>query len=165
MIHTGAQETIPKSRIKRENTLGSEPQVLVFCCEYCARSAAVLAGVRRMQYSPGVRIIPVPCTGKIEMEHILEAFDKGVDGVLVVGCLEGGCHHVDGNLRAGKRVERIRELLDEIGLAGERLRMVCLADSMARDFVRNIEDITQVVRRLGANPLRELVREESAGTL
>ncbi len=60
---------------------------------------------------PNVRIIHAPCTGKIEMEHILDAFHKGIDGVLVAGCLEGGCHFLEGNLRARKRTDRIREML------------------------------------------------------
>ena len=72
------------------------------------------------------------------MEHILEAFEKGVDGVLLVGCLEGGCHFVEGNLRARKRADRIGELLDEIGLGSGRLQMVNLSDSMASEFVQDI---------------------------
>ena len=94
------------------------PRIIAFCCNYCAFAAADLAGSRRMQYPAGVRIIHTPCTGKLEMEHILDAFEKGVDGVLVVGCLEGGCHFVEGNLRARKRIDRIRSILDEIGIGG-----------------------------------------------
>ena len=80
-----------------------------------------------MQYPANVRIIHAPCTGKIEMEHILDAFEKGIDGILVAGCLEGGCHFLEGNLRARKRTDRIREMLDEIGVGGERLKMVNLS--------------------------------------
>ena len=98
-----------------------EPEIIAFCCNYCAYAAADLAGSKRMQYPPNVRIIHTPCTGKIEMEHILAAFEKGIDGVLVAGCLEGGCHFQEGNLRARKRTDRIREMLDEIGVGGERL--------------------------------------------
>ena len=69
-----------------------EPRIIAFCCNYCAYAAADLAGSKRMQYPANVRIVHSPCTGKIEMEHILEAFEKGIDGILVAGCLEGGCH-------------------------------------------------------------------------
>ena len=95
-------------------TLGTdwEPEIIAFCCNYCAYAAADLAGSKRMQYPANVRIIHTPCTGKIEMEHILEAFVKGIDGILVAGCLEGGCHFLEGNLRARKRTDRIREMLD-----------------------------------------------------
>ena len=145
--------------------LSWDPQIIAFCCNYCAFSAAALAGSKRMQYPVGVRIISVPCTGKLEMEHILEAFEKGVDGVLVVGCLEGGCHFLEGNLRARKRTDRIREVLDEIGLGGERLQMVNLSDSMASAFVQHIQEIMQQIRTLGPNPLGQPEKKESAGRL
>lgn len=142
-----------------------DPQIIAFCCNYCAFSAAALAGAKRLQYPAGVRIISVPCTGKLEMEHILEAFEKGADGVLVVGCLEGGCHYVEGNLRARKRTDRIREVLEEIGLGSVRLKMVNLSDSMASLFVQQIQDIIQAVRELGPNPLGHSEKKESAGKL
>jgi F420-non-reducing hydrogenase iron-sulfur subunit len=133
---------------------GWEPEIVAFCCSYCAHSAAALAGSKRMQYPAGVRIISTPCTGKLEMEHILEAFEKGIDGILIVGCLEGGCHFVEGNLRARKRADRIRSILDEIGLGGERLRMVNLSDSMASAFVQHLREIMETIRTLGPNPLK-----------
>jgi coenzyme F420-reducing hydrogenase delta subunit len=110
-----------------------------------------------MQYPVNVRIIHSPCTGKIEMEHILAAFEKGIDGILVAGCLEGGCHFLEGNLRARKRTDRIREILDEIGVGGERLKMVNLSAAMAPTFVQRVEEIVAEVRALGPNPLRESV--------
>jgi len=141
-----------------------EPEILAFCCEYCAHSAAALAGSKRIQYPTGVRIIPAPCTGKIEMEHILEAFEKGVDGILVVGCLEGGCHFLEGNLRARRRTERVREVLDEIGLGERRLKMVNLSDSMASEFVREMHEMLNTARALGPNPLKSK-QNESAGNI
>lgn len=140
-----------------------EPEIVAFCCSYCAYSAAALAGSMRMQYSSGVRIISTPCTGKLEMEHILEAFEKGVDGILIVGCLEGGCHFVEGNLRARKRTDRICSILEEIGLGSGRLRMVNLSDSMALAFVQHIQEITETIKALGPNPLRTPEQKESAG--
>jgi len=142
-----------------------QPEIIAFCCGYCAYSAAALAGSERLQYPPGVRIIQTPCTGKLEMEHILEAFEKGVDGILVVGCLEGGCHFVEGNLRARKRTDRLRSILDEIGLGSERLRMVNLSDAMAAAFVQHIQETVQTVRALGPNPIKMPRQKESAGEL
>ena len=143
-----------------------EPDIVAFCCSYCASSAAALAGSKRLEYPACVRIIQTPCTGKIEMEHILESFEKGIDGVLVVGCLEGGCHFVEGNLRARKRTERVRSLLDEIGIRSERLRMVNLSDSMAAGFVQSMQEIVEAVKGLGPNPLKASERrQESAGKL
>jgi F420-non-reducing hydrogenase iron-sulfur subunit len=131
-----------------------QPNILAFCCNFCAYAAADLAGSRRMQYPPNVRIVHVPCTGKLEMEHVLEAFEKGVDGVLVAGCLEGGCHFLEGNLRAKRRIGHVRSLLDEIGVGGERLRMVNLSAAMAPTFVNHVNEIVETVSRLGPNPLK-----------
>jgi coenzyme F420-reducing hydrogenase delta subunit len=135
---------------------GWEPQIIAFCCNYCAYAAADLAGARRMQYPPNVRIVHSPCTGKIEMEHILAAFEKGVDGVLVAGCLEGGCHFLEGNLRAKRRIEHIREILDQIGVGAARLKMVNLSAAMAPTFVESVREIVKTVAALGPNPLKSL---------
>jgi coenzyme F420-reducing hydrogenase delta subunit len=132
----------------------SDCKIIAFCCNYCAYTAADLAGARRMQYPPNVRIVHVPCTGKLEMEHVLAAFERGIDGVLVAGCLEGGCHFIEGNLRAKRRLEAIRETLDEIGLGRERLRMVNLSASMAPTFVQRVQEMIDTVTRMGPSPLR-----------
>jgi F420-non-reducing hydrogenase iron-sulfur subunit len=140
-----------------------EPEIIAFCCNYCAYAAADLAGSKRIQYPANVRIIHAPCTGKIEMEHILEAFEKGIDGILVAGCLEGGCHFMEGNLRARKRTDRIRSILDEIGVGGERLKMVNLSAAMAPLFVQRVQEIVAAVKALGPNPLKASEQKESAG--
>lgn len=135
-----------------------EPEILAFFCNYCAYAAADLAGSRRMQYPPNIRVIHVPCTGKVEMEMLLSAFERGIDGVLIAGCLEGGCHFIEGNLRAKKRAEHIRQLLDELGVGGERLRMVNLSAAMAPTLVQRVNEIVETVRKLGPNPLRNAPR-------
>jgi F420-non-reducing hydrogenase iron-sulfur subunit len=131
-----------------------EPEVIAFCCNYCAYAAADLAGSRRMQYPPNVRVIHVPCTGKVELEHVLAAFEKGIDGVLIAGCLEGGCHFLEGNLRAKRRVEHLRSMLEELGVGAERLRMVNLSAAMAPTFVEHVTRMVETVKQLGPNPLR-----------
>ena len=140
-----------------------EPEIIAFCCSYCAHAAAALAGSKRIQYPSGVRIISTPCTGKLEMEHLLEAFEKGIDGILIVGCLEGGCHFVEGNLRARKRTDRIRSILEEIGLGSERLKMVNLSDTMASAFVQHMQESMATIRALVPNPLKMPGQKESAG--
>jgi coenzyme F420-reducing hydrogenase delta subunit len=140
-----------------------EPQIIAFCCNYCAYAAADLAGSKRMQYPTNVRIIHSPCTGKIEMEHILDAFLKGIDGILVAGCLEGGCHFLEGNLRARKRTDRIREMLEEIGVGADRLKMVNLSAAMAPTFVESVQAIVDTVKALGPSPLRDSRVPESEG--
>lgn len=150
----------------KPSSVGSpwEPEIIAFCCSYCAYSAAALAGSKRLQYPAGVRIISTPCTGKLEMEHILEAFEKGIDGILIIGCLEGGCHFVEGNLRARKRSDKIRSILEEIGLGCERLKMVNVSDSMASAFAQHMREATTTIKALGPNPLKS-EKKESAGRL
>ncbi len=130
-------------------------KIIAFCCNYCAYAAADLAGSRRMQYPAEVRIIHVPCTGKVEPDHILAAFEKGADGVLIAGCLEGGCHFLEGNLRAKKRANYLRKMLEEIGLGEERLLMVNLSAAMAPTFVQRVNEIVETVHRLGPSPLNK----------
>ena len=96
------------------------------------------------------------------MEHILAAFEKGIDGVLIAGCLEGGCHFLEGNLRAKRRTEHLRDMLDEIGVGRERLRMVNLSAAMAPTFVQRVNEIVETIEGLGPNPLRRRRPSEKA---
>jgi F420-non-reducing hydrogenase iron-sulfur subunit len=141
-----------------------KPEIIAFCCNYCAYAAADLAGARRMQYPPNVRVIHLPCTGKLEMEHVLAAFEKGIDGVLVAGCLEGGCHFLEGNLRARRRTNEVRAMLDEIGVGRERLLMVNLSAAQAPTFVQRVNEMVDTVTRLGPSPLRASVTEGASAS-
>jgi len=134
--------------------MDSEPVILAFCCHYCAYAAADLAGSMRLQYPDNVRVLRIPCTGKIEVNYILTAFEHGVDGVIVAGCLEGGCHFIEGNLRARRRVERARQLLGEIGLEPERLEMFNLSSAEGARFAEIAAEMSERLSRLGPSPLR-----------
>jgi len=134
--------------------MDTEPLILAFCCHYCAYAAADLAGSMRLQYPSNVRVLRLPCTGKIEVNYILTAFERGVDGVIVAGCLEGGCHFLEGNLRARKRVERAKQLLEEIGLEPERLDMFNLSSAEGPRFAEIVTEMSQRLKRLGLSPLR-----------
>ncbi|MEW6720107.1 MAG: hydrogenase iron-sulfur subunit [Thermodesulfobacteriota bacterium] len=134
--------------------MSGEPLILAFCCHYCAYAAADLAGSMRLQYPDNVRVLRLPCTGKLEANHVLAAFELGVDGVVVAGCLEGGCHFLEGNLRARKRVERLRGMMAEIGLEPERLEMYNLSSAEGTRFAEIVNEMVERVRGLGASPLR-----------
>jgi len=131
-----------------------EPKILAFCCHYCAYASADLAGSMRLQYPTGVRIIRTPCTGMLETEYFMKAIENGADGVLIAGCLEGGCHFIDGNLFAKKRVNSIRTLLEECGIDKERLRMVNISAAMAKNLVDVIHEMVNTVKQLGPNPIK-----------
>jgi F420-non-reducing hydrogenase iron-sulfur subunit len=131
-----------------------EPKILAFCCHFCAYASADLAGSMKLQYSPGVRIIRTPCTGRLEVEYYMRAIENGADGVLIAGCLEGGCHYIDGNLFARKRVTATRALLEECGIDKERLRMVNISAAMAKNLVDVIFEMVDTVKQLGPNPIK-----------
>lgn len=132
-----------------------EPKIIAFCCYYCAYAAADLAGSMRLQYPANIRLIEMPCTGKTDVRVLLEAFENGADGVYVAGCLEGDCHFLKGNIRAKKRVQYAKRLLDEIGIGGERLEMFNLSGSMGPRFAEIAQEFTEKIRQLGPNPLRK----------
>ena len=132
----------------------NRPVIVAFCCHYCAYAAADLAGTMRLQYPESVRILRLPCTGKIEVNHLLAAFERGVDGVIVAGCLEAGCHFQVGNFRARRRVERARQLLQEIGLEPERLDMFNLSSAEGTRFAEIVAGMNNRIAQLGPSPLR-----------
>jgi len=131
-----------------------EPVILALCCHYCAYAAADLAGAMRLQYPSSVRVLRLPCTGKVEVNYILRAFEKGADGVIVAGCLEGGCHFQEGNLRARRRVERVQQLMREIGLEPERLEMFNLSSAEGTRFAEIVQGMHERLKSLGPSPLR-----------
>ena len=147
-------DTIKEGRSAPENVSDFEPKIMAFCCHYCAYAAADLAGSMRIQYPPNVRIIRTPCTGRLEMEYFLKAFENGADGVFIAGCLEGGCHFQEGNLIARRRVNYARTLLSEIGLDEERIRMVNVSAAEGRSLSDKIKDMVKTVRELGPNPIK-----------
>lgn len=131
-----------------------EPIIAAFACDYCAYTAADMAGALRLSYPPNLRVLRVPCTGKVDALHLMRALQKGADGVLVAGCLEGDCHFVNGNLRAIKRVEYVGKLLDDIGIGGQRVRMVHMAAGQGAQFAAAAAEFTEHIRSLGPNPIK-----------
>jgi coenzyme F420-reducing hydrogenase delta subunit len=133
---------------------GFEPKILAFCCQYCAYAAADLAGSMRLEYPPNVRIVRLPCSGRVDVLHILRSFEEGIDGVMVAGCEEGNCHFLQGNLRAKKRVLYAKTLLREVGLEDERLEMFNISAAQGKKFAQICQDMVSRIRKLGPNPLK-----------
>ena len=110
----------------------------------------------RLEYPANIKIIRLPCSGKIDVMHLLRAFQKGVDGVYVVGCLEGTCHYNEGNYRARERVEYVRLLLDEIGIESDRVMMYNLSSGEGPTFAAYAKEMTEHIKALGPNPLNSI---------
>ncbi len=113
----------------------------------------------RAQYPTNIRIIRIPCTGKVDSIHLLKALEAGADGVYVVGCEEGNCNFQTGNLRARKRVEKVKKILDDIGIENERVEMYNLGAGDGPKFVEYALEMTEKIKKLGPNPIRSK-REE-----
>ena len=107
-----------------------------------------------MSYPTNIKIIRVPCTGKVDILHILRAFEKGADGVYAVGCMEGDCHFTSGNFRARKRIEQAKGLLDTVGVGGERVEMFNLASSEGPLFAKFAIEFVDRIKDLGPNPIK-----------
>ena len=108
----------------------------------------------RLQYPENIRIVSIPCTGKVDLIHLLMAFEKGADGVYLVGCLEGECRYIRGNLRARKRVEKAQAILESIGIGGERVQMYNLSSSEGPKFAEFATEMTEKIKGLGPNPIK-----------
>lgn len=131
-----------------------EPEIVAFTCHYCAYAAADLAGIMRLQYPPNIRIIKLPCSGAVDLLHILKAFEQGADGVFVAGCLEGGCHFLEGNLRTKQRVERAKHILERVGVGGKRLEMFFMSSAEGARFAEVAKEMTQRIKDLGPSPVK-----------
>lgn len=145
-----------------------EPEVVAFSCHYCAYAAADLAGVMRLRYPANVKIVKIPCTGRLDPLYVLQAFERGADGVFVAGCLEGNCHYLSGNTQAYRRVQLLKKLLDEVGLGADRLDMFHMSSAEGTRFAEVATMMTERIRSLGPSPVKRGVGEadgtERAGT-
>ena len=131
----------------------NKPKIIAFCCHYCAFTAADLAGTMRQQYPPNVHVVRLPCTGKADVNMLLQAFCAGADGVMVAGCEEGSCHFIHGNLRAKKRVQYAGRLLQEVGVDPQRLEMFHIAASQGPLFARTCQEFTDRIAALCSSEL------------
>ena len=141
-----------------------EPTVLAFVCNWCSYAAADLAGVSRIQYPPNVRIVRVMCSGRVDPKFVLEAFEQGIDGVLVTGCRLGDCHYVDGNYQTEVRINFLREEFGKTGLEQARLRLEWISAAEGLKFAQIVTEMVESIRELGPNPLkrmRENVKEKA----
>ncbi len=117
----------------------------------------------RLNYPANVRIVKLPCTGRVAEIHLLKALELGADGVLVAGCLEGDCHYQCGNLRAKKRVAHVQQILKSIGIEPERVAMYNLSAGMGPRFAEIVREMTEKIKELGPNPIKtQGIRKEKA---
>ena len=128
-----------------------EPVIVGFLCNWCSYAGADLAGVSRIQSAPNVRPIRVMCSGRVDPQFILRAFELGADGVLVAGCHPGDCHYAEGNYKAMRRMA----LLKARGIDPRRLRVEWISAAEGEKWARTVNEMTEEMRALG--PLKRTV--------
>lgn len=138
-----------------------EPKIVAFLCNWCSYAGADLAGTSRIQYPPNVRIIRVPCSGRVNAFFILSSLQKGVDGVLVSGCHPGECHYLTGNYSARRKFALLKSLLEFVGIEEGRVQFSWVSASEGVRFGKLIEKVTSQIRTLG--PSKKLVKTSSQG--
>ncbi len=126
-----------------------EPKIVGFLCNWCSYTGADLAGTSRLQYPPNIRIIKVMCSGRINPQFVLKAFQEGADGVLVSGCHPGDCHYIEGNYHARRKLTLLRDLMDYMGIDQKRFQISWVSASEGHKFAEVVRRFTEQVKALG----------------
>jgi len=132
------------------------PKIVAFLCNWCSYAGADLAGVSRLQYGPNIRIIRVPCSGRVNPLYILNALQNGIDGVLVAGCHPGDCHYISGNLVARRKFALMKSMLTYIGIEKERVQFSWVSASEGQRFADLANKIIDDIKKIG--PSKKLVK-------
>ena len=138
-----------------------KPKVVVFCCNWCSYAGADLAGTSRMKIKPYFRVIRAMCSGRIEPTFVFQAFAQGADGVMIAGCHPGDCHYNSGNYKAMRRVMLLRNMLPQLGVEPERLRLEWISASEASKFRSAVNGFIDEVTGLGSLTLNTRAIKET----
>jgi len=133
-----------------------QPKIIAFFCNWCTYGAADLAGVSRLQYPPNIRVIRVPCSGRISPKFILAALRNGADGIWVSGCHPGDCHYIEGNYYARRKFALLKNLLELMGLEEGRIQFSWISSAESTKFAEVARKVTEAVQSLG--PARRMVK-------
>lgn len=137
-----------------------EPKIMCFLCKWCTYAGADLAGTSRMEYAPNSINLRVMCSSRIDPQHILYAFKQGADGVFIGGCHPGDCHYVEGNYKTLRRVILFKQMLEDLGIHKDRLRLEWISAAEGHKFVSVMNEFTEEIRALGPLNLEAVVLTE-----
>jgi len=126
-----------------------EPKITAFVCNWCTYAGADLAGTSRLKYASNMRVIKLPCTGRIDFMFLIRAFEQGADAVLVSGCHPGDCHYNEGNYYARRRWTVFRKLLNFLGIEEDRVQFSSVSAAEGRKWADLVNEVTGAVRKLG----------------
>lgn len=136
---------------------GWVPKIVGFCCNWCSYAGADLAGTSRSRYPASIRIIRVPCSGRVNPQFIVRAFQLGADGVLVAGCHPGDCHYSTGNMFTRRRMSLLQRFLEYLGIDPRRFEVRWISGAEGRKFSETVRELTERVRALGPAPVSGVV--------
>lgn len=126
-----------------------EPRIVAFVCNWCTYAGADLTGTSRIKYAPNVRIIRLPCTGRIDFMLVLQALGQGADGVIVSGCHPNDCHYTSGNFHARRRWVLLRRMLDVLGVDLRRIHFSWVSAAEGAKWAQVVNDVVAQIRELG----------------
>lgn len=126
-----------------------EPTIIGFLCNWCSYAGADLAGGQHKEVPANLRVIRVMCSGRVDPQFVLKAFQEGADGVMVLGCHPGDCHYKEGNYKALRRMKLLEDLLLQFGIEKERFRLDWVSASEGEKFSRVTTEMVETVRKLG----------------
>jgi len=134
-----------------DNIMNNRPlTIYLFHCSNCLDTEALRRSFCDREKENILKTISLPCSGKLELIYLLKAFESGADGVILVTCREGECRHLEGNLRAQKRTGAIQELLHEMGLDKERMRLIQQEDGGVQNVINELDKLTEKIRNTDA---------------
>ena len=142
-------------------TMNDDPKILAILCKWCSYTGADLAGTSRFTYPSNVRIVQVPCSGRVDPVMIFKAFVEGYDGVLVSGCHPGDCHYGTGNYFARRKLAVARKLLETVGVHPDRMLFTWISAAEGKRFATVCSEFTETLRTLKGQE-KTLAREEVA---
>ena len=128
----------------------NRPLIIGFLCNWCSYAGADMAGTSRQAYPSNIRILRVPCSGRVDPLLIVKCFEEGADAVLVAGCHPGDCHYIEGNYYGRRRFALLRELLDFMGIEKERFRIEWVSASEGKRFAKIVSEFTEDITKLGS---------------
>lgn len=132
-----------------------EPKIVGFFCNWCSYAGADLAGTSRFSYPPNIRIIRVPCSGRVDPLFVCKALISGADAVLVAGCHPGDCHYSEGNYFARRKLSVLKKLLEYLGIEKERFRIEWISASEGNKLVQVVKEMVDEIKKVGPNKLVE----------
>ena len=139
-----------------------KPTIVAFVCNWCSYAGADKAGGMKLDYSANVKLIRVMCSGRVDPQFVMDAFRKGADGVMILGCHPGDCHYRTGNIKAMKRFKLLDRMLGQLGIDNRRMMLNWVAAGEAERFRDLANRMASTIKELGPLQIKGFVESEVA---